>query len=56
MIGSLTLDTYENLQKGLAAHGEELIADIANYTNVQAQMFLSRVVEPVTTSASAAAV
>lgn len=36
----------EDLQRAMATHGEELVADIANYTNVQAEMLISRVIEP----------
>lgn len=47
LIGSLSFDSIESLQKAMATHGEELIADIANYTNIQAQMMISQVVEPI---------
>ena len=37
----------EDLQKVMAMHGEELMADIPNYTNIQAIMQISRIIEPV---------
>jgi uncharacterized protein (TIGR02118 family) len=47
VIGSLTFNTLEDIQRALATHGEELIADIPNYTDIQAQMLITRVIEPV---------
>lgn len=45
LIGSLTFDSLEDLQRAMAMHGEELIADISNYTNQPAQMLISRVIQ-----------
>jgi uncharacterized protein (TIGR02118 family) len=47
VIGSLTFRSMEDVQAALAMHGEELVADIANYTNVPAQMLITRVIVPV---------
>jgi len=32
-VGYLLFDSLETVQKGMAAHGAELMADIPNYTN-----------------------
>jgi hypothetical protein len=34
----------EDLQKGLAAHAAEILADVPNFTNVQPQIQIGRVV------------
>jgi len=47
MIGSLCFDTMDDLQRSLATHGEEIIADITRFTNVQPEMLITQVVEPV---------
>ena len=47
VIGSINYKSMEDLQKVLAMHGEELLADIPNYTNIKAIMQISRLIEPV---------
>ena len=37
MITSLTFNTMDELQSGLAMHGAELLGDIPNFTDVQPQ-------------------
>ncbi|WP_114750319.1 EthD family reductase [Pleomorphovibrio marinus] len=41
VIGSLTFEDQESMQSALATHAEELIADIANFSNIQPQMLIS---------------
>jgi uncharacterized protein (TIGR02118 family) len=43
VIGYLVFHSVEDLQKGLAAHGQEIMADIPNYTNVQPQIQINRI-------------
>jgi uncharacterized protein (TIGR02118 family) len=43
-IGYLLFENMEDLQKGLAAHGAEILADIPNFTNVQPQIQIGSVV------------
>jgi uncharacterized protein (TIGR02118 family) len=43
-IGYLLFENMEDLQKGLATHGAEMIADIPNFTNVQPQIQIGSVV------------
>ena len=43
-IGHLVFERIEDFQKGFAAHGAELVADIPNYTNIQPQIQISRIV------------
>jgi uncharacterized protein (TIGR02118 family) len=38
-----TFKSAEGFQKGLEAHGAELLADIPNYTDIQAQFQLSEI-------------
>jgi len=45
MIGLLTFSTADQLKVALAAHGEEIIADIPNFTNVQPLIQLNQAVE-----------
>jgi len=40
----MTFEKMEDFQKGMAAHGAELLGDIPNFTNVQPQIQISRVV------------
>jgi uncharacterized protein (TIGR02118 family) len=44
MVGQLKFNTLEELQAALATHGPELMGDIANFTDVQPIMQISRVV------------
>jgi uncharacterized protein (TIGR02118 family) len=43
VIAYLIFENVEALQKGLAAHGAEIMGDIANYTNVQPQIQINRI-------------
>ena len=43
-IGYLLFEKMEDLQKGLAAHGAEIMADIPNFTNVQPQIQIGSIV------------
>jgi uncharacterized protein (TIGR02118 family) len=43
-IGYLIFERIEDFQRGFSAHGAELIADIPNYTNIQPQIQISRIV------------
>lgn len=43
VIAYLIFQNVEALQKGLAAHGAEIMGDIANYTNVQPQIQINRI-------------
>jgi uncharacterized protein (TIGR02118 family) len=52
MIGSLNFNSLEDLQNSLATHGEELVGDITNFTDVQAEMVISQVVKPIENMAS----
>lgn len=42
-IGRLHFATLEDLQTGLGTHGPELVADIANFTNVEPIMQISQI-------------
>jgi uncharacterized protein (TIGR02118 family) len=37
-------NTLGEFQKGMGQHGKELMADIANYTNIPAQIQISEIV------------
>jgi uncharacterized protein (TIGR02118 family) len=43
-IGYLLFEKMEDLQKGLATHGAEIMADIPNFTNVQPQIQIGNIV------------
>ena len=43
IIAYLVFENIEALQKGLDAHGAEIMSDIANYTNVQPQIQINRI-------------
>ena len=43
-IGHMIFETMEDLQRGLAAHAQELMGDIPNFTDVRPQMQVSRIV------------
>ena len=43
-IGYLLFENLEDLQKGLATHGAEILADIPNFTNVQPQIQIGSIV------------
>ncbi|MBO0938154.1 EthD family reductase [Fibrella sp. HMF5335] len=44
MITQLNFGSMDDLQNAMATHGPELIGDIANFTDVQPQMQISRAV------------
>lgn len=41
---SLLFENMEDLQKGLATHAAEILADVPNFTNVQPQIQIGSVV------------
>jgi uncharacterized protein (TIGR02118 family) len=43
-IGHVYVNTLEGFQKGMGQHGQEIMADIANYTNIQPQMQISEII------------
>lgn len=43
-IGHLYFNSVADFQKGMAAHGAEIMADVPNYTNVQPQVQISEIV------------
>jgi uncharacterized protein (TIGR02118 family) len=43
-IGYLVFESIEDFQKAFSAHGAELVADIPNYTNIEPQIQISRIV------------
>jgi len=43
-LGHMVFNSIEDFQKGFAAHGEEIMADIPNYTNTEPQIQISEVV------------
>lgn len=45
IICRLSFDSLEDFQKGMAAHGAEILADIANYTNVQPVVQINRPID-----------
>ena len=44
VIGKLNFETLEALQSALATHGPDLMGDIPNFTKLQPQMQLSRII------------
>jgi uncharacterized protein (TIGR02118 family) len=42
-IGRLYFDTVEEFQKGMDAHGAEIIKDVPHYTGIQPQFLVSEV-------------
>lgn len=46
LIFSMTFESLEDLQTVMTMYGKELVADIANFTNIQVIMQTSRVIEP----------
>jgi uncharacterized protein (TIGR02118 family) len=43
VIGALLFDSMEGMQSGMAAHGGEIMGDLANFTNVLPTIQVSRV-------------
>ncbi len=44
VIGRIRFNTLEELQTALATHGPELIGDIPNFTDVQPELQISRII------------
>jgi len=44
-IGSITFNTMEEFQKAFEAHGQELLNDVPNFTNVQPVIQISEIVQ-----------
>ena len=44
VVGAAVFNSLGDLQKGLAAHGEELMDDIPNYTDIQPEIQISEIV------------
>jgi uncharacterized protein (TIGR02118 family) len=44
VVGMVTFNSLEDCRKGMAAHGEELLADIPNYTDIEPQIQINEVV------------
>jgi uncharacterized protein (TIGR02118 family) len=43
-LGHVYFDAIDGFQKGMSQHGQEIMADIANYTNIQPQIQISDVI------------
>jgi uncharacterized protein (TIGR02118 family) len=43
-VGHVIIHSVEGWQQGLAAHGQEILGDIPNYTNIAPQMQISEIV------------
>ena len=43
-IGHVYFNALEGFQKGMGQHGKDIMADIANYTNIAPQIQISEVV------------
>ncbi|PYN07446.1 MAG: EthD family reductase [Candidatus Rokuibacteriota bacterium] len=43
-IGHVYFNALDGFQKGMGQHGKEIMADIANYTNIPSQIQISEVV------------
>ena len=44
-LGHLNFKTMAALQQGMGAHGQEITADVPNFTNIQPQVVVSQVVD-----------
>ena len=44
-IGHLIVDSLEGFQNGMGEHGKDIMADVPNYTNIQPQVQVSKMVE-----------
>lgn len=42
-VASMKFETIEEFQSGLQKHGEELMADVPNFTNIEPQFQISEV-------------
>jgi|SRR5882672_1169001 len=43
-VGHVYVNSLDGWQKGMGQHGKEILADIANYTNIQPQIQISEIV------------
>lgn len=43
VVGTLIFDQLENLQRGFARHGAEIMGDLPNFTNIQPMIQISRI-------------
>ena len=43
-IAHVHFSSIEDLKRGVEAHGEELVADVPNFTNIEAELQISEVV------------
>jgi len=43
-LGHMIFNSIEDFQKALGAHGDEIMADIPNYTNIEPQIQISEIV------------
>jgi len=43
VMGHLTFDSVESFQQSFAPHAEKIMADIANFTNIQPQIQVSEI-------------
>ena len=44
-IGHIIIDSVDSFQKGMAVHGQEIMRDVPNYTNITPQIQVSEVVQ-----------
>ena len=44
-IGSMVFDKVEDFQKAFEAHGQELLDDVPNFTNIQPVVLVSEIIE-----------
>lgn len=43
-IGHVYFNSLDGFQKGMGQHGKEIMADVANYTNIQPQIQISEII------------
>lgn len=43
IVGHITFQNLEDLQRGMSAHGAEIMGDIPNFTNIQPVLQVSRI-------------
>jgi uncharacterized protein (TIGR02118 family) len=43
-VGHVYVNALDGFQKGMGQHGKEIMADIANYTDIQPQMQISEII------------
>jgi uncharacterized protein (TIGR02118 family) len=44
-VGHIIMDSLEGFQTGMKEHGQEIMADVPNYTNLTPQVQISKMVE-----------